>query len=397
MKQFIRVLALLTLGGIVWASCSQLEDPQLQKSDVNLSDYSVSVQSAIERAKAVRADLFGTTRSSEQVAAVEHYMPLASTRGYEVGNGYYIVNFGDDTGFAIVGADTRLDAIYAISDSGSLSVADTSKNESLKWYLEDYLAIEQNSRMEDSSGNWTDIWQLDTTIFKPKNELFCNPLIKGVAVNIGEGSPYNKYCFTATGEQAVVGCAQRACGVVMSYFSWPNTWEGYSFDWANMKSSANNDGWARLMECLGRNGNLNSEYGVTSTSASVDWIPRTLYNMGYTTCNHIRFDAERAASLLTAQVPFIVAGWRNDGKGHGWVIDGGYIDKSGPVIIDPNGAEDKKYVFHCIWGWNGQNNGYFKLTNGTLGRYYDKLDNGSFTNYGTWSNLEMIYGFSPRK
>ena len=65
----------------------------------------------------------------------------------------------------------------------------------------------------------------------------------------GQKSPYNKFCFTSNGSQAVTGCVPTAYAILMHYHKWPDcanekkvyhsgTGEsimlGHNYEWDNM-------------------------------------------------------------------------------------------------------------------------------------------------------------------
>lgn len=56
-------------------------------------------------------------------------------------------------------------------------------------------------------------------------------------------------------------------------------------------------------------------------------------------------------------------------------------------------------LFHCIWGWNGGNNGYFYLNNGCLGGSAQIFAPGDKRNVSTnkYTNLQYIANFRKNK
>lgn len=222
---------------------------------------------------------------------------------------------------------------------------------------------------------------LDSTLFEVEDEVFCPPLLTDFKANFSQSSPYNKYCFTPDGKQSVTGCAPLAIGTIIGKYRMVESLEGYSFDWNAMDNDAKHDGWSRLFEILGRPKYLNTQYKEGSASTSKYNYVYTFQKIGKIYTNMESFTPALLAGQLRSYVATLVRGASPDG-GHIWIVDGGYIDKSGPVCLDPN--EPPKYMFHCVWGWGGKNNGYFKYTNTSLG--------GSDI-YPTFSDMEIIYGY----
>ena len=46
--------------------------------------------------------------------------------------------------------------------------------------------------------------------------------------------------------------------------------------------------------------------------------------------------------------------------GHAWVIDG-YVQYESKGTLVPGGYLLHDVLFHCVWGWGGKSNGYFKV------------------------------------
>lgn len=122
--------------------CDDHELPQCD--EVGAETHLIEVDQAIERGKAALGDLDGLTRSSSLDMSVIRLGQNTSTRGdndAETYNGYYLINYGDDGGFAILGADDRLPAVLAYSDEGHLSLEDVEGNEGLASFMNSLVSI----------------------------------------------------------------------------------------------------------------------------------------------------------------------------------------------------------------------------------------------------------------
>lgn len=83
----------------------------------------------------------------------------------------------------------------------------------------------------------------------------------------------------------------------------------------------------------------------------------------------------------------------NTHNGHVWVIDG--YCKNISYKKDKN-INRKTILFHCLWGWDGDNNGYFYLNNGKLGgaaNLFAGGDNERIDDRYIYSNLKFIANF----
>lgn len=179
----------------------------------------------------------------------------------------------------------------------------------------------------------------------------------------GQRSPYNKYCFTADGKQALAGCLPVAFAQTLTYFKYPKTINGYNITWSytncEKPTSANQqDEVARLIHELGVMSD--ATYGVSSTPASVEKMNLALSDMGY----EYRYDPTQVSIHETMMIhniaeygPAIVYGAANTVIAHEWVIDGALAQRR---TID--GKSELRFLYHCNWGWNGSQDGYFLST-----------------------------------
>lgn len=218
-NKLISILAFATL----MMACSQ-EEPSAINNVSNDVDHYVSVEEALKKADRQFKELYGTeTRSSSAaLSSVIRFNPSKNTRSSETPK-YYIFNYGNNEGFAIVGADNRLDDIYAISDEGSIELSDTLENKGLSWYL--------NSVLGSASLAGLPPIETPDSIKIPAypSTIASRPFLGTLLSHLHQGNPYNKYCFTESGKQSVVGCTALAAGIVMAYHRWPDSLNGQTF------------------------------------------------------------------------------------------------------------------------------------------------------------------------
>ena len=199
----------------------------------------------------------------------------------------------------------------------------------------------------------------------------------------GQGSPYNKLCFTGNGSQAITGCVPTAYAILMNYHKWPakanekrvyhsGTGEsitlGHVYDWDNMLSSYSGtytdeeaNAVATLMRDLGwaygveyGTGNTASGAGGEGAAKLIDIFkyksesPNTSSATMATNRDVLANDnlwVEYIKQSLDAGCPIPYSSTTTGGGRHIFILDG-YTDKG---------------YFHFNWGWNGQGNGWFKL------------------------------------
>ena len=199
----------------------------------------------------------------------------------------------------------------------------------------------------------------------------------------GQDSPYNKFCFTSNGSQAVTGCVPTAYAILMHYHKWPacanekkvyhsGTGEsmmlGHEYEWDNMLPSYS-DGYtveqatavATLMRDIGYAYQVAYGTGSTDSGAGGEGAGKLIEIFKYKSESPNTSSATMATNRdilandklwieyikqsLDAGCPIPYSSTTRSGGRHIFILDG-YTDKD---------------YFHFNWGWNGQGNGWFKL------------------------------------
>lgn len=392
-KEMLKELKFLTILSVVIfaASCSNQEDLKFDpKLEIALDENFVSSGEALETADEYYTLMFGdVTRSSRGVANIE-MVGITTKNGCENSmHGLYLINYGDDKGFALVSADKRREKLYAISDEGSLHMSDTIENKALAEYISDVLA----SGMSINFPSPTDTMSIQPNL--PKTEVIniLRPCLTGDMANFSQHAPFNKYCFTNDGRQSVVGCGPLAVGTMFSYFSWPNSIGEYSFNWNNMKNNFTLESWARLFEILGRPNYLMTFYGETYATTSGGMIPFTINRLGYSGAKRESLDYYNVYNDLQRGNPLIC-----DSPSHIWIIDGWINIKTTTPLLNDTTVTYGFYP-HCVWGFGGQANGYylFSTSAGTIGGAEQLVEDGLFDTVRVYGNLYVTYGYQPNK
>lgn len=111
----------------------------------------------------------------------------------------YLVNYADNKGFALLGADERLPYVYAISNEGHLELSDTLANPGLAFVMS---GIRRHITTTLDAGQSNDaVSTYSSTVLVTVQK--CSPLIgNSDVVEWHQDTPYNKYCYTNTGQQA---------------------------------------------------------------------------------------------------------------------------------------------------------------------------------------------------
>ena len=396
------ILLFIVLGFVLFFSCtdddSQFENVQSSK----VSSFLVSQDSAIEISnQAIRAISENSeTRSSQserQVSSVKlvNLTSNVETRSQsrkEINSSLYLINYKDSQGFAIVSSDKRLRPLYAVSDTGNIAISDTVANKNLALFFHgvanDIACQSERTPQLDSVGG-----KVSVTLPQVRPMIWKAPRLWG------QDAPYNTYCFTTDGKQAQVGCIAVACGIIMTYYEWPWTIDGVRIGWHGFKKYTFDHDVDYVFGKLGEPKQLDMDYGDEASGALITNVYRTFERMGYNKPDKLKtFSEDVICNLLKKNTrkgygPILVYGENvKTGGAHAWVVDGYCKNLSNLENININ---YETVLFHCIWGWNGQNNGYFYLNNGCMGgpvKIVDDYDKGT-TATNMYSNLSYIATF----
>ncbi len=364
----------------------------------------VSVEEALRSADEHFAAVFGPrTRAERKVRDVETFRSPNQTRSADDDEvfGFYIVNYDNDGGFAMLSADRRREAVYAISDEGSLHLADTIRNKGLSWYINDYAATQGVITPPTPP--------IDTITPNPGGgmpigsiEILSKAHLSGFMSRFHQESPYNKYCLTNEGKRAAVGCAPLAVGTIVGFYEFPQKILGYTFYWTTMKNDSTHNGWPRLFEVLGTPSLLNASYGEDATGTAPSMIKPALRSLGYTAVKSSSFDTDIIERSLAKGNPVLCSGSTIEGAkriGHIWVIDGAYISSIITPTFDPSNPDVRtSRYYHCVWGWGGTGNGYFYYNDDNrIGGTSKNPLGGNQENQAEapkFFNLDIIYDFT---
>lgn len=357
---------LLLVMSIVSVACSsdldQFEEKESEKQMAS-NEYLIPLSEAIANGEAMYNMVYqkGNTRSARKIKDFSFLKLNNATRGdADDDNGYYIVNYENDGGFALLSADKRRTEVLGISNKGSLYATDTIDNQGLSWYMNVYLP---------TAGFTPGVLPKDTTdtgLTSNITTTFCEPLLKGVLTSFHQRAPYNKYCFTDEGDQALVGCGPLAVGTLVAYHKYPTKIEGYTFDWDVMYNKKDHDLWSRLFKIMGNPEYLGVQYLWYGTKTPEedyqDRIIRTFNRLGYT---HIKANSwqDDMNEDLRKNRPVLASGNLYSRGKHIWVIDGGYNfthTESDGVVSNITSTD----YYHCVWGWGPTDaESYFAIDN----------------------------------
>lgn len=376
----IKLLTLLMAAPMLW-SCSA-EDPMPPQTDATeIEDPNfVPLDEALKNADLLFTSTFGSqTRSTRNVKSVEFLGQ--DTRSGENGDahGYYIVNYENDGGFALLSADRRLLPVYAFSDEGSLSLQDTIESEGLRTYINGLPGI--------NIGGGAVSPPRDTIAYGSLLHLKIesDPLLHPNVRKWKETSPYNQYCIIpSTNSHGRAGSAAVAIWMFMSYHKQPKAYNGKSYDWDGMIAGTKDSDVAHLFKSIGNKDNMNIEYSLRYSSCQFMNHIKTLKHFGYTKTfgdySTRDFSDLIAAAEIRRKWPVLVYGFESKyNRYYMWIMDG-YATLYRDELKN---FEDKTFYMHCIWGNGGRNDGYY---------HYD-TNNDCIGPDNKYDNLIMTYGY----
>lgn len=402
MKRILQFgILLMLLTAVILPSCSDEPVTQTtQPGETHVQNpHRVPLNQALGYADALLSQIEGetATRSGRLVSSIK-YLTQPTTRSTSgssvIDTALYLINYANDEGFAILAADDRLHPIYAISESGSLSIEDTVENKGLALFLQDistdiaYISEGDSIKIKPGIGGG-----FDPPINLDKDHTFTTlydikPWLNYHQRRFFQGYPYNKYCpiQTKDGVQqtCVVGCVPLACAQIMSFYKWPETFKGKSLHWENINQGgtliSNNefkDDFPWFLNQIGLF--LDAEYGIDGTGCSVKNVTERFHNFGYSKLSNPKMLSKNSCISELSHGPLLVYGSNINPSqaAHCWVIDGLYCYKeSWPGVIETETGSITRTFYHCVWGWGGTGNGYFLWTGKhTLGGHEpDKYD-----------------------
>ncbi|MFH2143110.1 MAG: C10 family peptidase [Bacteroidota bacterium] len=295
---------------------------------------------------------------------------------------YYIFNINDNKGFVIVSADERAFPILGYTFLGNYSTSDQPPafGEWMESRKQEIIYIKSNNLSSDNT--IVQEWKRLKCISSRK-EVKGNPLL---STTWGQSCNYNEFCpFDSLGpcNHARTGCVATALAQILKYWSFPEhgivsytynhqtygtltaDFESTYYDWTNMINSYSGGGTnyqitavSTLMYHIGVSVKMN--YGPGESCASTSRIPASLRNyfnyshnvefIDKSSYTNIEWENIIKAEIDSMHPVFYVGG---SSPGHAFVCDG---------------YQGTNY-FHFNWGWNGNYDGYFYLTQLNPGTY----------------------------
>jgi len=421
MRSLQKIRMLIAASAIMLVGCTnEMIDPSNEEKAQPIETYRVSVDEAADQLKCflnaieqneVKTYAKNTSKSEEPKKiknvkvvktnnkGVKDYAKSIGLDEMNLDTLLYVINFEDNAGFSLLGADKRSGGIYALVDSGYFDAEnpEMSDNPGFIIFMENAfrkILLDMKKHQDNLSyasmapdppgsdggggggGSGGTLIQTTTATVAPK-----------LKVKWGQGLPYNHFCPDKGSGLCPTGCAVTAVAQILSYFptigsvSWSDNY-GSSLgtkylNWSRIISdsesnipygvltlfnTASIDEVAHLMRYLGVA--MGADYQTNSTSVDkgneVNWMRNW---GGLSATSFSSYNDNNIINGLNADKLICIGGfrgydnwilWKDYWGGHLWVIDG--YRKTTSVYTDQTIVST--YV-HCNFGWNGSADGYY--------------------------------------
>lgn len=322
---------------------------------------------------------------------------------------FYVFNFTDEQGFAVVSANKATEGLLAVTEKDSY---DNSLNENGGFA----------TYMEMAKG------YVAAARIKPPLPFIIRDTLrqkKGPYVSVKWGQNYPEGVFFPN---ATAGCVNVAIAQIMSYFKYPSQ---ISLTYPNADSVSVNLEWNSMVahkksfqimvndhcsddymnahsdiahlcrqiaymtystfspDTVNFNYNLtNYQYYPGWTGSNISSAKAAMQNLGYTTGNITSYSSLCTIVPLCNHHLIYMRGGDTSVGGHAWMVDGYMrydIHTVSQATVPPTITDETKYYNHINWGWRGSANGYFldnvfATNNGELYDTSDSRPNYNFNN-----------------
>lgn len=391
-----------------------------------IDSFYVPYETALQHAlKVLNHDSTATRASGTERKVSNHYEYVANKATRSNGDGdtevrFHVINFEDNLGFALVSADSRTTPVYAYSETGNLDIEAATNSG-----FGDFMAAAEIYYLNEINLEIPMLPELpnDSSPFlpKPTEPIHNLPIVEldgkryylgggdiiyrnpdGILLNVewDQGWPYNYYCglndnaYSSCNGRNAAGCGPIAAAQIMSYFKYPTSFAGFTFDWDRITSytyfynlTNEAESAARLINLIGIESN--ATYG-RDTSTRINNMDDMFITFGYSCTGPINYNVAKAKESLNNSSPIYFRG--SDSKsGHAWVIDAYrqtdsyyiYYQMDEPYNVYRTITDIGDTYYHCNWGWSGSYNGW----------YLDVFKLPDNTNLS--SGRQMIYNITP--
>jgi len=406
MRNKLLLICMLLLG-----ACAKDATPPATAPTPKTLSFRVPEEEALRQLDNVLDILDTPTRGGKRTVKeiFEHRSARTrSTDGSTPNSLLYIVNFDDDQGYAVLAADSRLEPVLALIDSGvytpsenyaeepDLTEADLDEDEKDEfWCIGSNGPLTGTFRTIELIEDYADGFANPPYTIQKYGELVRQKQVGPyIQTKWGQRKPFNGMCnddyFSyKSQDNYTAGCVAVALAQILAYHRNPQSAYGHTYDWDKITGFTCNYPnapqdvifeVAHLVKAAGEA--CRTKYGEENSGSTAYRAKKALkYTFDYYgTHRHLSFAAKDIRNMLDNNSPVLIAGKpKRKLSGHAWVIDGyiyGYRKIITEIYEDENYTKLKSttednasptYYYHCNFGWSGDADGYY------LGKVFDTV------------------------
>jgi len=402
----------------IFAACSEIGDTLDIQADVS---QEVGISRSIQEAEAIALDAYTAFHAEDEVTSRStpalrcEVITGRNSRSTNPDTLLYIVNYGEEEGFAVIGGPCNSTPLYAFVEEGNFSDPEVVKVEGFQLFMENAVQDAASANSEHGGPILRDSLNLEDG-YKIINEwIYARSGGRILPLKWGQGVGNNgefegMYC-----PNKIAGCVMTAALLTLAYYQEPaqmeftfpeRDCEMALFDWTDMckhivchnkefpvkdiygndivvikkcvANDASHKNLGRITRQLGYE--INATYYSSGTGAftskmvpllSSKYIPRC----SYYTLNWIDAPDDLNCLIEGLDEGISVVRGSSQSGGHAWIADGYKVVECRKNTYSKgqgNGSQDdsewelvsselvsESYFIHYNWGWNGVCNGFF--------------------------------------
>ena len=299
------------------------------------------------------------------------------TRAEQKCPSFYLFNFKNNNGFAVISADKRDSAtVYMYSLEGNLDLDKMDNNHLISDFMEASENYHSKKIAQYNPEKFRPLTRPDIVIDYVRVADTLTYIAPMSDKKWAQGNPFNIYLNGTKDYNKPMGCGPLALSLVADIYQHPKSYSSYSFNWNLIDQMKNGndlvmdlDGALEVSKLLYAAGvATNVSYGEKSIVSDPNLL-RGIRKMGFSCDDFVNFadNYGKVTSSIVNKRPVIMTGTPSDG--HAWLVDG-YLyvyndvkayDQYGNFIPNTmlevfNYSEYKQYI-HCNYGWGGKNDG----------------------------------------
>lgn len=361
MKRFLCLFGVLV--AFITCTKSPFENSNLQSEDVlEYGNYRVPMGIAIDRAREAMQELSDKEVTRVGDLSVARVQVIGSGKsqtrsGNAIDTLFYLINFANERGYALVAADERNTDVYMLSEEGSLDLDNLNPESPISYFLDcasnyamyEITSIPPRDSLPSSSiigenASW--IEEYDGKLYRCTMETTAYSRSCFTTTQWHQQAPYNNKCFTDDGLPAYAGCVAIAMAQMMAYHQYPTSYNWDAMLTGPTVSLYDEEGADAVSTLVADVGDMAQvEYGAIEedelSGSNIAKACLGFWFLGYRTGEVESYTFDRVKDDVSASRPVFICGMDANGgsDGHAWVIDGIQYKQSVTTYRDPDTSE----------------------------------------------------------